>query len=125
MECLQPTKKITVLVAEDQALIRQCTVGFLEDEGYRVLEATNGQEALKALQNNREIALLLTDVSMPGDLNGVALVETAYRDFPHIRSVVVSGKLALKDSALPGDARFVPKPYTPKQISEAVRQSLS
>jgi CheY-like chemotaxis protein len=114
----------TVLVVEDETLVRMCTTAFLEDAGYRVLEAANGQEALSQLQHHPEIVLVVTDVHMPGSPDGLALVDIASREYPAIRAVVVSGKAMLRDDLIPGDGRFLAKPYSQAQITQTVRELL-
>jgi two-component system, response regulator PdtaR len=118
------TQTQTVLVVEDMALVRLCTVSFLEDAGYSVLEAANGAEALDVLQAHPEIALLLTDVHMPGAPDGLELVRIAARKYPDLRSVVVSGLAVLRDDAIPGGGRFLAKPYSPEQVTRTLRQML-
>ena len=119
------SEKRTVLVVEDEILIRTCTADFLEDAGYRVLEAANGSEALKILRHHPEIALLLTDVNMPGGPDGLTVAENASWQNPDIRTVVVSGKRPLRDDQIPGGGRFVAKPYSPQQIIDTVGMLLA
>jgi CheY-like chemotaxis protein len=111
----------TVLVVDDEALVRMMVVEALEDAGYRVLEAGDSQEALEMLREHGDrVQVLMTDVHMPGEKNGIALVQEVEREYPNIRSIVVSGK-ALRDE-VPSATIFVPKPYCYKVIVEAVSQ---
>jgi CheY-like chemotaxis protein len=80
----------TILVVEDELLIRMCSVATLEDAGYRVLEAGNSAEALAVLARPNAVAILMTDVRMPGEMGGLKLVAKVRIDRPDIRSVVVS-----------------------------------
>src|ERR1043166_3705532 len=80
----------TILVVEDEALIRMSAVAALEDAGFTVLEACNSAEALMILAEHDEIGVLLTDVFMPGRQDGLALVAQARRDFPLVRAIIVS-----------------------------------
>ncbi len=59
---------ITVLVVEDDELVRELAVEFLSDAGFQVLEAGNGEEALSLLESNPNIRVLFTDINMPGPL---------------------------------------------------------
>jgi CheY-like chemotaxis protein len=110
----------TVLVVEDEALIRMSTVASLEDAGLRVLEAGNSAEALYVLGQHAEIRVLVTDVHMPGKMDGLALVSQVQRDHPVIRAVVVSGNATATQAYQAGAARFISKPYLTQSVVRAV-----
>jgi DNA-binding NtrC family response regulator len=114
----------TILVVEDEALIRLAVVELLKDAGYRVIEAGNSADALTLLAANSQISVVLTDVDMPGRLDGLGLVGLVQRDRPSIRSIVVSGSTSAKDAISAGAAAFVPKPYLAKAIVGAVFETL-
>jgi two-component system, response regulator PdtaR len=65
--------RTVVLVAEDEALVRMFTADFLVEAGYAVVEASSAAEAIRALENTAEVRVLLTDVEMPGDMDGLEL----------------------------------------------------
>jgi CheY-like chemotaxis protein len=110
----------TVLVVDDEAFIRMVAVETLEDAGYQVLEASNSQEAIELLRGNAgQVDVLMTDVHMPGEKNGIALVRHVEREYPKIRSIIVSGKAMLRD--VPAATVFVPKPYSYKVLVDAVQ----
>ena len=110
----------SILVVEDEPFIRMSTVASLEDAGLRVLEAANSAEALKLLAQHDEICVMVTDVRMPGVIDGLALVSLVQRDHPVIRSIVVSGNAAATDAYKAGAARFIAKPYLPQNVVGAV-----
>jgi DNA-binding NtrC family response regulator len=110
----------TILVVEDEALIRMSTVALLEDAGLCVLEAANSAEALRILGQHGEISVLVTDVRMPGTMDGLALVSRVQRDHPVIRSVVVSGNATATEAYKAGAARFIAKPYLVQNVIQAV-----
>jgi len=85
------TDPATILVVEDEAFIRMSTASMLEDAGFRVLEAQNSAEALEMLSQHSEISIMMTNVNMPGRMNGLGLVAQVRSDYPAIRSIVVSG----------------------------------
>jgi len=114
----------TILVVEDEALIRMAVVGLLEDAGYHVMEAANSVEALSLLATNSQISILLTDVDMPGRMDGLGLVGQVRRERPSIRSIVVSGSASAKDAISAGAAAFVPKLYLANAIVGAVFETL-
>ena len=100
-----------VLVVEDEPLIRLGIVSMLEDRGFVVVEAPNADEAIRKLQSQPEIAIVLTDVDMPGTMDGVKLAHYVHNRWPPIRLIVISGKVRPREDELPEGARFVSKPY--------------
>jgi len=108
-------KNATVLVVEDEALIRLNTAQILEEAGYAVLQAANADGALEILEWRSDVALVFTDVSMPGSMDGLAMAHVVRKRWPKIAIVVTSGKtLPRRDEVLPGP--FLPKPYTQKEL---------
>ena len=102
----------SVLVVEDEAFIRMSTVASLEDAGLNVLEAgeQRGSHVIFWPQH-AEISVMVTDVRMPGAMDGLALVSRVCRDHPLIRAIVVSGNTAGDEAYKAGAAKFMPKPY--------------
>src|SRR5579864_1133684 len=80
----------TVLIVENEALVRLDFAMMLELADLRVLEAGNSVEALTALASNTKIGVLVTGMHMPGELNGLALVRRVVEDHPTICSIVIS-----------------------------------
>jgi CheY-like chemotaxis protein len=110
----------TVLVVEDDAIIRMSAVASLEDAGLDVLEAINSAEALVLLARHAEIRVMVTDVRMPGAMDGLMLVSLACRDHPLIRAVVVSGNATATQAYMAGAAMFMAKPYPTPELVDAV-----
>ena len=113
----------TILVVEDEAIIRMSTVVTLEDAGYGVWEAQNSAEALEQLTQHAEIGVLLTDVRMPGRMNGLALVTKVHADYPAIYAIVVSAHSTAEEASAAGARGFVLKPYMPQTIIRAVQDT--
>jgi len=113
-----------ILVVEDESLIRMHVVCLLEDEGFSVLEAQHSTEAMSALTKHPDVCVLVTDVRMPGRIDGLGLVRHTRENYPHIQSVVVSGDTSEADALSAGAVRFIPKPYLPTTIVAAVRELL-
>jgi CheY-like chemotaxis protein len=113
--------KTVVLVVEDELLIRMCTIDALEDDGYRVLEARSAAEALVLLQSGEAIDLLVTDIRMPGEMDGVALAWRASKRWPDMAIVVLSAQPRPHEDELPVGAAFLGKPASPAQIVTAAR----
>jgi two-component system, response regulator PdtaR len=110
----------TVLVVEDEALIRMSAVASLEDAGLDVLEAANSAEALVLLARHAEICVMVTDVRMPGAMDGLTLVCRVCRDHPLIRAIVVSDNATAVQGYKAGAAMFMAKPYLTPELVEAV-----
>ena len=114
----------TILVVEDEPLIRMCAVAILQDAGYRVLEAQNSAEALDVLSQHSEISIMVTDVHMPGHMDGLALVTWVQLNNPSIRAIVVSGNATAAQAGKAGAFGFVAKPYMPDTILKAVHDTV-
>lgn len=108
----------TVLVAEDDRLVRELIVTRLDAEGYRLMQATAGDQALPLLQNGG-VDVLVTDISMPGKLDGWALAEQARAIHPRIAVVYVSGRPPESGRQVSGSV-FLRKPFPAQAIVRAV-----
>ena len=84
------TTKTSVLVAEDEAILRVIAVEMLEDAGFQVFEAGDGAEALDLLKSHPEIALLISDIKMPR-MDGYALVEAGLAFRPDLKILLMTG----------------------------------
>jgi len=118
----------TVLVVEDADALRKLTHALLEQNGYRVLAASNGAEALKIVEQEKEhIDLLLTDVIMPG-LNGRALAERMTGLQPALKVLYMSGYTdsAIEEHGVLKPATYLlPKPFTEETLIQKVREVLN
>jgi PAS domain S-box-containing protein len=123
--CAAPSHPETVLVAEDEPMVRELVTGALRDLGYRVIEAGDGLEALAAADGAPPIALLVTDVAMPR-MGGRELAARLRGRFPGLRTLFVSGYTdgALGDAGDPATA-FLPKPFMSAELAAAVRGLLA
>lgn len=108
-----------VLVVEDEMLLRMQAVNMVEDAGYTSVEAADADEAFAILECRTDIALLFTDIQMPGSMDGLRLAHAVYRRWPPIKIILVSGQLNLLSSDMPFDSRFFGKPLASgKMIAE-------
>ena len=111
-----------ILVVEDEFLIRLTLVEALGDEGFEVLEAETGDAALPILQSDPDITLLLTDIQLPGVLDGRRLAALAREGRPELPVLFMTGR---PDPAAEAGAsaldRYIAKPYTLNDICAAVR----
>jgi signal transduction histidine kinase/ActR/RegA family two-component response regulator len=117
----------TILVVEDERQVRELVITLLRDQGYRVLAAANGREAVEAGERRSgSIDLLLADVMLP-DLSGPELAERLAATRPDMRALYMSGytgSVILRRSALRADVPFLAKPFTPAVLSNKVRRAL-
>ncbi len=113
----------TILVVEDEILIRMVLADELRVAGYRVLEALNADEALAILRGGAHIDLLFTDVQMPGSMNGHALARVTKSEFPEIKIVVGSAQ-ALNAVSDVADAIFE-KPYDLSALTAEINTLLA
>ncbi|MDP8915662.1 MAG: response regulator [Pseudomonadota bacterium] len=109
-----------VLVVDDEALVRMVGAEMLADLGFEVLEADSGPAALRLLQSRPDIALLFTDVRMPG-MDGLELSELAMQQNPALKVIFVSGYSAPHRN-LP--APLLDKPYGPQDLERVVESQL-
>lgn len=113
---------VLALVAEDDPLIRMEAADALGDVGFDVLEAGTAAKALEQLEQHPEVALLFTDVQMPGPFDGLALAHEARRRWPQMPIIVVSGKATPSPAQLPEGARFLSKPYHSRVLERLIRE---
>ena len=116
----------TVLIAEDEVLVRLVLADFLRGCGYRVLEAANAIEAIQILSEDFQIDVLFTDVQMPGEMNGFGLAKWARQHRPGIRIIITSGheQAAHRASDLCEEEPYVRKPYDPANVAAQIRRLL-
>jgi signal transduction histidine kinase/CheY-like chemotaxis protein len=123
-----PSGTETILVAEDEPVLRELVVNILEFCGYRTCQAETGPAAVKVWQERRgEIKLLLTDMMMPGGMTGRQLADRLHQDEPGLKVIYTSGYspgMAGKDIALLEGSNFLAKPYSPGKLAQLVRECL-
>jgi len=118
----------TILLVEDEPVLRTFGRRFLTKMGYRVLEAADGHAALEVWrQHPGEIQLLLTDLVMPGGMTGLQLAQLLMEEVPGLKVIYTSGysaEIAGKDLALQEGVNFLGKPFEPARLAQAVRTLL-
>ncbi|MEX1184850.1 MAG: PAS domain S-box protein [Gemmatimonadota bacterium] len=117
----------TVLLVEDEKSVRDLAVRMLRKQGYEVIAATNGREALELIERDRlEIDLLLTDVMMP-ELNGQGLARAVRAAMPGVPIIFMSGyneEAVLRHGVLAGGTAFIEKPFSPAVLLDLIRGTL-
>jgi two-component system, cell cycle sensor histidine kinase and response regulator CckA len=123
-----PPGRETMLVVDDEEMVRRLAARILAGEGYHVLEASGGQEAIRVLQRAfQRIDLVVTDVAMPG-IGGRQLGETIFRCWPSVRVLFMSGFPAhriVEEGALDPASPFLQKPFTREQLTRKVKGVLA
>ena len=119
-----PERPITVLVAEDEEVLRQMVIRLLGDEGYRTLEARDGGEALHLAHLAPHLALVVADVVMPG-IDGWELGRRLAVDRPGVPVLYMSAyqpaDIFHRGAPRPSSVPFLQKPFEPEVFLEAVR----
>ena len=111
----------SVLVVDDEVLIRMSAMYIMEEAGYSVVEAANADEALIILENCHGITMVLTDINMPGSMDGLQLSCLIRHRWPLIGLVVTSGRFIARAAQMPDGVHFISKPYTPSEIVSALQ----
>jgi DNA-binding response OmpR family regulator len=112
----------TILLAEDEALLRELGETILRQAGYNVLTAPDAKELVSLLNGYSEnIDLLLTDIVMPG-LSGQELAHLARERWPRIRVLYMSGYSDEELESLLRDSAFLQKPFTPSELMAKVKE---
>ena len=105
-----------VLVVEDEMLLRMRAVDMVEDAGFTPLEAVDADEAVAILTSRSDIALLFTDIQMPGRMDGLMLAHAVHERWPRIKIILVSGQLTPASIDIPAHSRFFGKPLEARQM---------
>jgi two-component system, response regulator PdtaR len=100
-----------ILIVEDDPLLRMLAVEFVKEAGFETLEASDADQAVAILESRSEIAVLFTDIDMPGSMNGLELALAASNRWPAIEILIASGHVRLRPADLPPNGRFLGKPY--------------
>ena len=109
-------KHPVVLVVEDEVLVRMNIVGSMEDAGFTVFEAGNADQAIRMLEAHPEIALLFTDIDMPGSMDGLKLAAAVRNRWPPVKIVITSGHVKIRSEDMPVEGQFFSKPYDPSKV---------
>ncbi len=114
-----------ILLVEDDADVRTVTRGVLEGSGYQIWEAANGLEALNVWKKNAsQIDLLLTDIVMPGGLNGWELADRLSGERPGLKVILMSGYNSELPVKIQPHSHILPKPFSLESLTETVRNCL-
>ena len=111
----------TVLVVEDDFLVRLCAADALSEAGFNVLQADSGPDALRILEDG-PVDVVFTDINMPGAFDGAGLAARIRHRWPETAVVITSGRGCPEEDL--GDACFLPKPYMPDSLAQLMQEVL-
>ena len=117
----------TVLVVEDEPVVRGVIVEMLSEQGYRTLEAVDGPSGLRILRNPQRVDLLVTDVGLPG-MNGRQLADQARETRPGLKVLFITGyaeSVAISDGFLQPGMEMITKPFDLDNLSRRIRAMVS
>jgi two-component system, response regulator PdtaR len=112
----------SVLVVEDDFLVRAVAVAHLEESGFSIVEAQTADEAMVILRDDRSIAAVFSDVQMPGRMDGIALAQWLPRACPNVKVLLTSGRMDPDKSV---GWRFIAKPYSLEEVERELRNLLA
>lgn len=115
----------SVLIVEDELLVRMNMAMHLEEEGFNVAEAADAEEAIRLLEANDAIQLIFTDIDMPGSMDGLKLSAYVRGRWPPIHIIVTSGKRLVEITDLPDGSVFFSKPYQLDAVTSTMREMLA
>jgi CheY-like chemotaxis protein len=126
-ESIDPGAGETILIVDDEAMIRMLVTEVLTENGYNVLEASDARTALQVMEANRHIALVVTDVGLPGGMNGRQLADAVRmqrRDFKVLFITGYAENAAISNGHLEHEMEILAKPFAMASLAIKVRKML-
>jgi CheY-like chemotaxis protein len=114
-------KRPVVLVVEDEFLLRMDATDMITAAGFDVVEAVDADAAIEILEARDDVAVIFTDIQMPGSMDGLKLARAVRGRWPPIKIIATSG-VHIGEIDLPEGGRFLPKPYSSAQVTGMLRQ---
>jgi CheY-like chemotaxis protein len=115
----------TVLVVEDEGLVRLDAVESLRAAGFQVVEAGSADEALRAFEAREDIDLVFTDIDIPGAMDGLELARFLHQRRPQVRLILTSGTVRPAAHEIPEAGEFLRKPYCTQVVASTIRRLLA
>ncbi|QIK39375.1 response regulator [Pontivivens nitratireducens] len=115
-------KPPAVLIVEDEPLIRMDAIDIVEDAGFRTYEAASADAALLVMERVDDIAILFTDVDMPGSMNGLELAAHVRDTRPSVKILITSGIFNVDQSPLPNGSVVIQKPYAMGHVTRKLQE---
>jgi CheY-like chemotaxis protein len=122
-----PAPPSTVLVVEDEIMVRAVVAAYLRDCGFDVVEAANADEGVRVLEAGVRVDIVFSDVNMPGSMDGFGLAQWLRQERPGLKIVLTSGGLwtAREMSDLCEDGPLLAKPYDHARLARQLRELLT
>ncbi len=115
-----PAAGPVVLVVDDEPIIRLNMADLLAQTGFTPIEAADADEALVMIGTHQNVAVLFTDVNMPGSMDGIELAHLVHAVRPEIQLIITSGRERPGNRDIPDGSRFIAKPYSDQSIIDLV-----
>ena len=100
-------------------------VDMIEAAGFEVVGLANADQAIEILEARRDVTVVFTDIQRPGSMDGLKLARAVRGRWPPIRILATSGHVGVVETDLPEGGRFLPKPYSPRQVTGVLRELIS
>ncbi|AAN69563.1 MULTISPECIES: response regulator [Pseudomonas] len=113
-----------VLVVEDDEVLRWLMTEAVTHLGHTVTDCASADDALAILEKIPDLSLVITDIQMPGHIDGLELAKAIWWEHPELPVIIVSGHVVFSPSSLPANARFIKKPCTLDSLSRAMQELL-
>lgn len=112
-----------ILTVEDDFLISLALSEMLQEAGYEVISTLNADEAISVLEARADIWLIITDIDMPGSMDGLKLAACVRDRWPPVKIIITSGKHCPSASMMPDGSVFLPKPYRLSELTRVVNHA--
>ena len=109
------------LIVEDEVIVRLHIADIVEGAGFSAVEAFNADDAIELLTSRSDIRVVITDVNMPGPMDGLKLAHAVRDRWPPVEIIVMSGKSRPNDDDLPARGMFFSKPVDEGRLKQALR----
>jgi len=111
-----------ILTVEDEVLISEYLGDLLRDDGYCVIATQNADDAIAVLEGRNDIRVIITDINMPGSMDGLKLAAAVRHRWPPIKIIVATGRAPPQQNELPPECVFLSKPYVSRTLLEKVHE---
>ncbi|MFJ3366553.1 response regulator [Pseudomonas sp. NPDC086251] len=114
----------TVLIVEDNEIFRSMMAEAISLLGVNISDCATADEAVSILENTSSVALVITDICMPGSMDGLELAKLIWLRWPRLPVIITSGTRIVPDELLPSHALFLSKPWSLKRLHQAIKAFL-
>jgi DNA-binding NtrC family response regulator len=120
----KPINTHSILIVEDEAIIRFELADFFADAHYTVFEASDANEAIAILERENSVRIVLTDIQLPGSMDGLRLAHHVRDRYPPTVLLITSGGALVPSDAMPLNSLFISKPFDPSAILEKIESMM-